>query len=113
MDNQEIKGKGKLIKGEIREGVGKLTGNRKEQLKGKIEQAEGKGREQVGKLVRESKDSASGGSDGERLLKDLEEEFKPITDILDEGALRLGAELDKLDSKYSKRREVAEAKKRQ
>ena len=47
--DQEIKGKVKRVKGKIREGLGKLTGNKEERVKGKIEQAEGSVREQYGK----------------------------------------------------------------
>ena len=35
-------------KGKVREEVGKITGNKKEQLKGKVEQAEGKVKEKFG-----------------------------------------------------------------
>ncbi|MGD0331039.1 MAG: CsbD family protein [Nitrososphaeria archaeon] len=40
MSKEEVKGKGKQIKGKIREEVGKLTDNKTEQLKGKIEKAD-------------------------------------------------------------------------
>ena len=49
MTDQELKGKVKRVKGQIREGLGKLTGDRKERIKGKLEQAEGSVREQYGK----------------------------------------------------------------
>jgi uncharacterized protein YjbJ (UPF0337 family) len=52
MNKDEIEGKGKQIKGQIREEVGKLTGNKTEQLKGKIEQVEGDVQEGVGKIKR-------------------------------------------------------------
>jgi len=55
MNNDELKGKGKQIEGQIREGVGKLTGNKTEQVKGKIKQAEGKAQEEIGKIKKESK----------------------------------------------------------
>jgi uncharacterized protein YjbJ (UPF0337 family) len=49
MSNDEVKGKAKQIKGDIREGVGKLTNNKAEQVKGKIEQIEGVVQEEIGK----------------------------------------------------------------
>jgi uncharacterized protein YjbJ (UPF0337 family) len=55
MSNEEIKGRGKQVRGKIREQVGKMTNNKTEQLKGKIEQAEGKVREKIGKAERKSK----------------------------------------------------------
>jgi len=56
MNKDEIEGKGKKIKGQIREEVGKLTGNKTEQLKGKIEQVEGDVQEGVGKMKKKLKD---------------------------------------------------------
>jgi uncharacterized protein YjbJ (UPF0337 family) len=56
MSKEEVKGKGKQIKGQIREEVGKLTDNKTEQLKGKIEQVEGKVQEEIGKAKRKAKD---------------------------------------------------------
>jgi len=58
MEKDEIKGKGKQIKGQVREEVGKLTGDKTEQVKGKIEQAEGKVQEEFGKLKGKAKDLA-------------------------------------------------------
>jgi len=55
MSEDEVRGKGKQIKGKVREEVGKLTNNKKEQVKGKIEQAEGKAREKIGKAERKNK----------------------------------------------------------
>ena len=55
MSEDEIKGRGKQVKGKIREEIGKLTDNKKEQVKGKIEQAEGKVREEIGKAERKNK----------------------------------------------------------
>ena len=52
MTMNEIEGKGKQIKGQIREEVGKLTGNKTEQLEGKIEQVEGDVQEGIGKIKR-------------------------------------------------------------
>jgi uncharacterized protein YjbJ (UPF0337 family) len=49
MSKDEVKGRGKKIKGQIREEVGKLTDNKTEQIKGKIEQVQGKVQEEIGK----------------------------------------------------------------
>ncbi len=56
MNKDEIEGKGKKIKGQIREEVGKLTDNKTEQLKGKIEQVEGDIQQGIGKIKKELKD---------------------------------------------------------
>jgi uncharacterized protein YjbJ (UPF0337 family) len=56
MSRDERKGKEKQIKGKIREEVGIIRGNRKEQLKGQVEQAEGKAREDIGKAKRKLKE---------------------------------------------------------
>jgi len=56
MSKEEVKGKSKQIKGQIREEVGKLTNNKTEQLKGKIEQVEGKAQEEIGKAKRKAKE---------------------------------------------------------
>jgi len=52
MSKDEVEGRGKKIKGQIREEVGKLTDNKTEQLKGKIEQVEGQVKEKIGKIKR-------------------------------------------------------------
>ncbi|MCP1715683.1 uncharacterized protein YjbJ (UPF0337 family) [Methanocalculus alkaliphilus] len=56
IEEDEIRGKGKQIKGKVREEVGKLTGNRTEQVKGKIEQVVGKGQEEIGTIKRKAKE---------------------------------------------------------
>ncbi len=56
IEKDEIVGKGKQIKGKIREEVGGGTDNKTEQVKGKIEQVEGKVQEEVGKVKRKLKD---------------------------------------------------------
>ena len=56
MNIDEVKGRGKKIEGQIREGVGKLTDNKTEQIKGKIEQVEGTIQEEIGKIKRKVKD---------------------------------------------------------
>ena len=54
MSNDEEKGKRKQVEGQIREGVGKLTGDKSEQIKGKIQQVEGKVQEEIGKVKKKS-----------------------------------------------------------
>jgi len=49
MDRDNIAGKGKQIKGKVREGMGKATGNKKQVLIGKADQATGKVQEEYGK----------------------------------------------------------------
>jgi len=49
---QELKGKGKQVKGAAKEGLGKLTGNRDLQERGSEERSEGKVQETVGKARR-------------------------------------------------------------
>ena len=56
MNKDEIEGKGKKVKGQIREEVGKLTGNKTEQVKGKIEQVEGDVQAGIGKIKRKLKE---------------------------------------------------------
>jgi uncharacterized protein YjbJ (UPF0337 family) len=53
-DDQE-KGKRKQVEGQVREGVGRLTGNKTEQVKGKIQQVEGKVQEEIGNIKKKSK----------------------------------------------------------
>lgn len=54
MTTDEEKGKRKQVEGQIREGVGKVTGDKTEQVKGKIQQVEGKVQEEIGKVKRKS-----------------------------------------------------------
>ena len=56
MSKDEVEGKSKRIKGQIREEVGKITDNKTEQLKGKIEQVEGRAQEEIGKVKRKAKE---------------------------------------------------------
>jgi uncharacterized protein YjbJ (UPF0337 family) len=55
MNKQEMRGRGKQIEGTVREGVGKLTGNKKEELKGKIQKTEGKVNERIGRWRRKTR----------------------------------------------------------
>jgi uncharacterized protein YjbJ (UPF0337 family) len=48
----EIEGKGKELKGRIRDGVADITGNESEQAKGKAEKLEGKVQQKFGKAER-------------------------------------------------------------
>ena len=50
MNKDEVEGKSKQLKGQIREEVGKLTDNKTEQLKGKIEQVEGQVQTKIGEI---------------------------------------------------------------
>jgi len=56
IEADEIKGKGKQIKGKVREEVSKLTGDTAGQVKGKIEQVVGKGQEEIGKVRKKIKE---------------------------------------------------------
>jgi uncharacterized protein YjbJ (UPF0337 family) len=48
MDKDRIEGAAKQVKGKIKEGVGKLTGDAKTQAEGNADQAEGKVQNTVG-----------------------------------------------------------------
>ena len=48
MDKDRIEGAGKNIKGKIKEGVGKVTGDTKTETEGQADQAEGKVQNTVG-----------------------------------------------------------------
>ncbi len=48
MDKDRIEGAGKNLKGKIKEGVGKVTGDTKTEAEGKFDQAEGKAQNTVG-----------------------------------------------------------------
>jgi uncharacterized protein YjbJ (UPF0337 family) len=48
MDKDRIEGAGKNIKGKIKEGVGKVTGDTKTEAEGQADQAEGKVQNTVG-----------------------------------------------------------------
>lgn len=52
MDEDEAKGKGRQIKGKIREETGDLIDDEEMEAKGKIEQAKGKAQEKTGKIKR-------------------------------------------------------------
>ncbi|MDP3458381.1 MAG: CsbD family protein [Hyphomonas sp.] len=48
MDKQHLKGEAKKAEGNIKQGVGKLTGNKKLQAEGKLDEAEGEVRKTAG-----------------------------------------------------------------
>jgi uncharacterized protein YjbJ (UPF0337 family) len=54
-NNDELEGKAKKIKGKIREGAGKLTGDESVELEGKIEQVEGEIQEKAGQVKKKVK----------------------------------------------------------
>jgi uncharacterized protein YjbJ (UPF0337 family) len=56
MSKDEVEGKVKKIKGQVREEIGKITDNKTEQVKGKIEQAQGDVQEKIGKIKRKTKE---------------------------------------------------------
>ncbi len=55
VNEREQNGMDKQVKGKIREEIGKITGNKKEQLKGKIEQVEGRASVKIEELKTELK----------------------------------------------------------
>jgi len=55
VDKDELEGKAKKIKGKIREGAGKITGDDEEELHGKMEQVEGGIQEKVGQVKKKVK----------------------------------------------------------
>lgn len=56
--DEQVGGKGESMKGKIKEGVGKLTGDEELEGEGQAEQGEGKVREGVGKAGRAISDAA-------------------------------------------------------
>ncbi len=56
--DEQVGGKGESMKGKIKEGVGKLTGDKDLEGEGQAEQGEGKVREGVGKAGRAISDTA-------------------------------------------------------
>jgi hypothetical protein len=57
------------------------------------------------------KDTAGNMSNEKKLLKDMEEELRPLTNLLDEAASRLSAELDKHEPKSVRRKRTTITKK--
>lgn len=56
MDPNRIKGVGKEIKGEVKDTVGKVTGNKQQQIEGKIDKGVGKVQDTYGRAKDELKD---------------------------------------------------------
>ena len=59
VDKDRVEGSGKNIKGKIKEGFGKLTGDSKTQAEGKMDQTEGKVQNTVGGVKDAVKDAFS------------------------------------------------------
>ncbi len=56
--DEQVGGKAESMKGKVKEGLGKLTGDEDLESEGQIEQGEGKTREQIGKAGRAVSDAA-------------------------------------------------------
>ena len=78
MSKDEVEGKAKKLKGQIREEVGKITGNKTEQLKGRIEKAGGTVQENMGKVTNMSDEELEGR--GKNIKGRIREEIGKITD---------------------------------
>ena len=61
--DEQIGGKGESMKGKLKEGLGKLTGDEDLEAEGQVEQGEGKVREGVGKAGRAISDAADRAKD--------------------------------------------------
>jgi uncharacterized protein YjbJ (UPF0337 family) len=61
--DEQAGGKAENLKGKIKEGAGKLTGDRDLEAEGQADQAEGTVRDKTGKAVRNVKDAADRLSD--------------------------------------------------
>ena len=60
MNKDQIKGAAKVAEGKIQQGVGKLTGNEKQQAKGLLNQAAGKTQKNYGDAKQVAKDLVKG-----------------------------------------------------
>jgi uncharacterized protein YjbJ (UPF0337 family) len=56
--DEQARGKMENLKGKIKEGAGKLTGDRELESEGQVDQAEGTIRDKTGKVVRNVNDAA-------------------------------------------------------
>ena len=54
MNNDEKKGMGQRIKGDVKEAAGRMTGDEELELEGKADQVAGRGREKVGEVTRKA-----------------------------------------------------------
>lgn len=61
--DEQAGGKAENLKGKIKEGVGKLTGDRDLEAEGQVDQAEGTLRDKTGKVIRNVKDAADRAAD--------------------------------------------------
>ena len=59
MNEHQVKGQFKKIKGKVNEAVGKLTGDKSQEAKGKIQQAVAEGQILVGDIQEELEDKKS------------------------------------------------------
>lgn len=60
MDKDRIEGAGKNIKGKIKEGVGKMTGDSKTEAEGQADQVKGKAQNTVGGLKDKTREVLDG-----------------------------------------------------
>ncbi len=61
--DEQVGGKGESLKGKLKEGAGKLTGDEDLEAEGQMEQGEGKAREKMGKAGRAVSDFADRAKD--------------------------------------------------
>ncbi len=61
--DEQVGGKAESLKGKIKEGAGKLTGDEDLEAEGQVEQGEGKAREKMGKAGRAVSDLADRAKD--------------------------------------------------
>jgi uncharacterized protein YjbJ (UPF0337 family) len=54
MSAHEMEGKRKKVEGQVRDTMGKMTGDKSEQIRGKAEKVEGKVEESLGKAKRKA-----------------------------------------------------------
>ncbi len=57
MDSDRVKGTAEQVKGNIKEGAGKLTGDKKTEVEGKADQVKGKVQQKTGELKDELRKS--------------------------------------------------------
>ncbi len=56
--DEQVGGKGESMKGKVKQGLGKLTGDSDLESEGQVEEGEGKARENIGKAGRAVSDAA-------------------------------------------------------
>jgi uncharacterized protein YjbJ (UPF0337 family) len=57
MDKDRISGAAKQVKGSVKEGIGKVTGDTKTKVEGKIEKTAGKGQSAIGEAKDQARDT--------------------------------------------------------